>query len=158
GILTPEVEDLRKDLEMPGMLILQFAFGNPADNPYAPHNNSKINVIYTGTHDNNTTRGWFNQDASEHEIKNLALYLGLEPEDLSEEDVAHNLIRLALSSVANTAIIPMQDYLNLGAEARINIPSTPKDNWAWRMTGDFSSGKFKSLALNIKALTQIFGR
>ncbi|MBQ9580811.1 MAG: 4-alpha-glucanotransferase, partial [Synergistaceae bacterium] len=65
---------------------------------------------------------------------------------------------LALSSVANTAIIPMQDYLNLGAEARINIPSTPKDNWAWRMTGDFTSGKFKSLALNIKALTQIFGR
>ena len=158
GILTPEVEDLRKDLEMPGMLILQFAFGNPADNPYAPHNNSKINVIYTGTHDNNTTRGWFNKDAGEHEIKNLALYLGLEPEDLDEADAAHNLIRLALSSVANTAIIPMQDYLNLGADARINIPSTPKDNWAWRMTGDFSSGKFKSLALNIKALTQIFGR
>ena len=158
GILTPEVENLRKDLEMPGMLILQFAFGNPADNPYAPHNNSKINVIYTGTHDNNTTRGWFNQDASEHEIKNLALYLGLEPEDLFEEDAAKNLIRLALSSVANTAIIPMQDYLNLGAEARINIPSTPKNNWAWRMTGELSSGKFKSLAASIKDLAAIYGR
>ena len=76
GIITPDVEELRKKMNLPGMLVLHFAFGNPADNPYAPHNNTRDSVIYTGTHDNNTSRGWFENDASDAEIKNFSSYVG----------------------------------------------------------------------------------
>lgn len=155
GILTPDVEELRINLGLPGMLVLQFAFGNPADNPYAPHNNKKINVIYTGTHDNNTTRGWFNEDASENELKNLALYLGHE---LNEKDIALDMTRMALMSVADVAIILMQDYLNLGSEARINIPSTPFYNWTWRMAKFQDDNELKILAEKMRGLAAIYGR
>ncbi|MBR1672219.1 MAG: 4-alpha-glucanotransferase [Fretibacterium sp.] len=152
GVLTPDVEELRTSLGLPGMLILQFAFGNPADNPYAPHNHTPVNVIYTGTHDNNTTRGWFEQDASEGERENLAAYLGHWP---TEEGAALEMTRMALASVAETAVIPMQDWLNLGAEARINIPSTPRDNWRWRMSPGLATPE---LAQRIRALSRLYGR
>ncbi|MCR5346738.1 MAG: 4-alpha-glucanotransferase [Fretibacterium sp.] len=152
GILTPEVEGLRTSLSLPGMLILQFAFGNPADNPYAPHNHAPVNVVYTGTHDNNTTRGWFEQDASVGERENLTAYLG---HNLSGDTVALELVRMALASVAAVAVIPMQDWLNLGTEARINIPSTPRDNWTWRMTPGAATPE---LAEKIRSLSAIYGR
>lgn len=152
GVLTPEVEELRTDLGLPGMLILQFAFGNPWENPYAPHNHTPVNVVYTGTHDNNTTRGWFAEDASEGERRNLSAYLGRE---VRAEDAALDLTRMALASVAETAVVPMQDWLNLGAEARVNIPSTPSGNWAWRMDPSYASG---GLAERLREMTALYGR
>ena len=153
GIITPDVEELRKKMELPGMLVLHFAFGNPADSPYAPHNHTRDSVVYTGTHDNNTSRGWFENDATEEEIKNFSSYVG---RDIMDGYIfTSEVTRLAVSSVADTAIIPMQDYLRLGAEARINVPSTPSGNWAWRMTdGAIPDG----LADRIKAACSLYGR
>lgn len=153
GIITPDVEELRKKMDLPGMLVLHFAFGNPADNPYAPHNNTRDSVIYTGTHDNNTSRGWFENDASDAEIKNFSSYVG---RDVMDGYIfTSEVTRLALSSVADTAIIQMQDYLRLGAEARTNTPSTPSGNWTWRMLeGAIPDG----LADRIKAACKLYGR
>ena len=153
GIITPDVEELRKDYALPGMLVLHFAFGNPADNPYAPHNHTRDSVVYTGTHDNNTSRGWFENDATEDEIKNFASYIG---RDVMDGYIfTSEVTRLAVSSVADTAVIPMQDYLRLGAEARINVPSTPSGNWEWRMTVDAIPD---GLADRIKAACKLYGR
>ena len=153
GIITPDVEELRKNYELPGMLVLHFAFGNPADNPYAPHNHTRDSVVYTGTHDNNTSRGWFENDATENEIKNFSSYIG---RDVMDGYIfTSEVTRLAVSSVADTAIIPMQDYLRLGAEARINIPSTPSGNWSWRMRDDAIPD---GLADRIKAACKLYGR
>lgn len=153
GIITPDVEELRKSYELPGMLVLHFAWGNPADNPYAPHNHTRDSVVYTGTHDNNTSRGWFENDATEEEIKNFASYIG---RDVMDGYIfTSEVTRLAVSSVADTAIIPMQDYLRLGAEARINVPSTPSGNWAWRMKAEAIPD---SLADRIKAACKLYGR
>ncbi len=153
GIITPDVEEVRKDYSMPGMLVLHFAFGNPADNPYAPHNHTRDSVVYTGTHDNNTSRGWFENDATEGEIRNFASYIG---RDVMDGYIfTSEVTRLAVSSVADTAIIPMQDYLRLGAEARINVPSTPSGNWEWRMTEDAIPD---GLADRIKAACKLYGR
>lgn len=153
GIITPDVEEVRQNFNLPGMLVLHFAFGNPADNPYAPHNHTRDSVVYTGTHDNNTSRGWFENDATEEEIKNFASYIG---RDVMDGYIfTSEVTRLAVSSVADTAVIPMQDYLRLGAEARINVPSTPSGNWAWRMKdGAIPDG----LADRIKAACKLYGR
>lgn len=153
GIITPDVEELRKEMNLPGMLVLHFAFGNPADNPYAPHNHIRDSVVYTGTHDNNTSRGWFENDATESEIKNFSSYIG---RDVMDGFIfTSEVTRLAVSSVANTAIIPMQDYLRLGSEARINIPSTPSGNWSWRMLPDAIPD---GLADRISAACKLYGR
>ena len=153
GIITPDVEELRQEMNLPGMLILHFAFGNPWDNPYAPHNNTRNNVIYTGTHDNNTSRGWFENDATDDERKNFSSYIG---RDVMDGYIfTSEVTRLAVSSVANIAIIPMQDYLRLGAESRINVPSTPSGNWAWRMKVDAIPD---GLADRIKAACKLYGR
>ena len=153
GIITPDVEEVRKDYNLPGMLVLHFAFGNPADNPYAPHNHTRDSVVYTGTHDNNTSRGWFENDASEEEINNFASYIGRGVMD--GYIFASEVTRLAVSSVADTAIIPMQDYLRLGADSRINVPSTPSGNWAWRMRSDAIPD---GLADRINAACKLYGR
>ncbi|MBR4195535.1 MAG: 4-alpha-glucanotransferase [Synergistaceae bacterium] len=153
GIITPDVEAVRKDYGLPGMLVLHFAFGNPWDNPYAPHNHTRDSVVYTGTHDNNTSRGWFENDASESEINNFASYIGRGVMD--GFIFASEVTRLAVSSVADTAIIPMQDYLRLGAESRVNIPSTASGNWAWRMTADAIPD---GLADRIRAACRLYGR
>ena len=153
GIITPDVEEIRKNYKLPGMLVLHFAFGNPADNPYAPHNHTRDSVVYTGTHDNNTSRGWFENDATENEIKNFSSYIG---RDVMDGYIfTSEVTRLAVSSVSNTAIIPMQDYLRLGAESRINIPSTPSGNWSWRMKPDAISD---GLADRILAACKLYGR
>ena len=135
------------------MLVLHFAWGNPADNPYAPHNHSRSSVVYTGTHDNNTSRGWFENDASDDERRNFSAYIG---RDVMDGYIfTSEVTRLALSSVADTAIIPMQDYLRLGADARINVPSTPSGNWAWRMKPDVIPD---GLADRIRAACTLYGR
>lgn len=126
GIITPEVEALRDEFHLPGMKILQFAFGGNADNPYLPDNYEKNCVVYTGTHDNDTTRGWA-EKLNETEKSYISDYLGNPSVSLHCA-----LIQTALGSVANLAVIPMQDILELGSEHRMNTPGTIEGNWNWR--------------------------
>ena len=150
GSITPEVHALREHFDIPGMKILQFAFGGGADNPYLPFNYERNYVVYTGTHDNNTTIGWFNQ-LSDWEKGNVVRYLG----SISPEGINWDLIRLAFSSVANQAIIPMQDLLSLGAEAQMNFPSKPEGNWEWRYRHDAITDQLRD---RLKSMTYTYGR
>ena len=127
GIITPDVHALRADLGYPGMKVLQFAFGGASDNPYLPHNYEPHCVVYTGTHDNDTTRHWY-ATGSEEQNDHVRRYLGRDG-----SDVVWDLIRLALSSVAVMAVIPLQDVLELDGDARMNFPGTPYGNWQWRL-------------------------
>ncbi len=130
GVITPEVEELRDRFEFPGMKILQFAFGGDANSPYLPHNYIQNCIVYTGTHDNETTLGWW-QQASPEVKKHVAAYLGYgSPDEISEMN--WELIRLALSSIADRAIIPLQDLLGLDNRGRMNDPSINAGNWRWR--------------------------
>ncbi len=128
GVITPEVLALRDRYSFPGMKILQFAFDEKLDDRDLPHNHITNGVVYTGTHDNDTTAGWY-AARTESEIVEMSSYLGTPPGDGTRD-----LIRAALMSVANTAIIPLQDILGLGSHARMNIPGTPYGNWEWRFT------------------------
>jgi 4-alpha-glucanotransferase len=139
GLITPPVEALRDDLHLPGMRVLQFAFGDDAKSlDYRPHNYPRDCVVYTGTHDNDTTVGWFRSEAGEGTTRdedqvsrerNFALrYLGSDG-----RNVHWDMIRAALASVADTAIIPVQDLLGLDSTARMNLPGTGTGNWSWRM-------------------------
>jgi 4-alpha-glucanotransferase len=130
GIITDEVEALRDEFELPGMKILQFAFGSGPDNPYLPDNYVKNCVVYTGTHDNDTTLGWL-FSISDYERNYIYDYLGNPSISLHCA-----LIQAALGSVANLAVIPMQDILELGSEARMNTPGTTVGNWKWRFQWD----------------------
>ncbi|MDP5238089.1 4-alpha-glucanotransferase [Uliginosibacterium sp. 31-16] len=126
GILTPAVDALRQQFRLPGMRILHFAFGGDNKNAYLPHNYSPDTVVYTGTHDNDTTRGWWHE-ISEIERQHVRDYLAC-----SGDDIHWSLIRAACASVADTAIHPMQDVLGLGGEARMNFPGKSEGYWQWR--------------------------
>lgn len=128
GVITPDVEELRDANGLPGMKVLQFAFGGGSDDPYLPHNYPRNAVVYTGTHDNDTTRGWY-AAAPAHERDFVRRYLARDDERLSWD-----LIRLALASTADLAIVPLQDVLDLGPEARMNTPGVASGNWSWRFT------------------------
>ncbi|WP_319578697.1 4-alpha-glucanotransferase [uncultured Methanospirillum sp.] len=131
GIITPDVREVMREFSLPGMKVLIFAFGaGIAGSPYIPHNIPRDCVVYTGTHDNAPISGWFRAEASEEERRNLSAYLGHE---LRAEEVTWMLIRLAMMSVGNTVIIPMQDLLNLGNESRMNTPGSKTGNWLWRV-------------------------
>jgi 4-alpha-glucanotransferase len=131
GVITPDVREIVARYDFPGMKLLIFAFGEDLPtNPYAPHNHIKNCIVYTGTHDNNTIRGWFKDEATAHEKARLFQYLGRK---MNEKEVHWEFIRLAMMSVANTVILPMQDVLGLGKEARMNRPATSKGNWTWRL-------------------------
>ncbi|HED14662.1 MAG TPA: 4-alpha-glucanotransferase, partial [Gammaproteobacteria bacterium] len=127
GIITPQVRALLEEFGLPGMKILQFAFAGDANNPYLPHNHDRHSVVYTGTHDNDTTLGWY-QDCSA-DIQRKVLEYFAKP----GEEMPWPMIRSALASVATMAIIPMQDLLSLGGLARMNRPGTIENNWQWRM-------------------------
>jgi len=127
GIITDEVTALREAFALPGMKILQFAFGGDADNPYLPGNFSADAVVYTGTHDNDTTKGWF--DAAEQHVRGHVLKVL----NVKAEQMPWALIESALASDAELAVIPMQDLLALGSEAKFNTPGTLENNWSWRM-------------------------
>lgn len=150
GVITPEVEALRDQFGFPGMKILQFAFGSGAGNPYLPFNYPRNCVVYTGTHDNDTTLGWWNQ-LSDDGRQSVLEYLGC----VSGEGIHWDLIRLAFSTVADEAIIPLQDLLGLGAEARMNTPGQSNDNWAWRYRGDVLTHELRD---RLRHLTQLYGR
>lgn len=131
GLITADVKEAREKLALPGMKVLLFAFGEDHPlHPYLPHMYEENCVVYTGTHDNNTVRGWFENEARPEDRKRLFRYLG---RDVSKEEVHWELIRLAMMSVARTAIFPMQDVLGLGEGARMNRPATTSGNWEWRL-------------------------
>ncbi|MBM4054465.1 MAG: 4-alpha-glucanotransferase [Planctomycetes bacterium] len=153
GTITPDVILVMQTFQFPGMKLLVFAFGDDvAKNPYVPHNYVKNCVVYTGTHDNNTIKGWFKNEANEETKRNLFKYLGRE---VSETNVCQALINLAMMSIADTVIIPMQDILGLGEEARMNLPATTKGNWAWRLLPEQLT---PSVTNELKETTIIYGR
>lgn len=137
GIITQDVYALRDEFHLPGTRVLQFAFDGHSDNPYLPHNYAANTVVYTGTHDNPPSREWY-EDLQADQRENLGRYLKSAAADSRE--VAWSLIRLAWRSVAALAIAPLQDLLNLGSEARINVPGRAEGNWSWRCTEEMLSG------------------
>lgn len=150
GFLTPAVHKLLKQCGFPGMKILEFGFDPKSDSAYAPHNHVPNCVVYTGTHDNMPLRGWFNEldEENKHYVRE---YLGLRNDEL----VCDQMVRVALSSVANLTIIPFQDYLGLGNDTRINTPSTDEGNWVYRIKSEYLS---KELALYLAFLTKLYRR
>ena len=131
GVITPDTRAAINRLDIPGMQVLLFAFSGSSDNYHRPNNYKQNSAVYTGTHDTNTVKGWFLNDATSLEKSELFRYVSRE---LSDEDVSLELIRQAMTSVADTCIIPMQDILSLGSDARMNNPSKPIGNWEWKLT------------------------
>ena len=150
GFLTDEVKEFLAETGYPGMKILEFAFGG-GDSEYLPHNYTKNCIAYTGTHDNDTFLGWFEKTGSKKEVRNAIRYLGLN----EEEGYNWGFIRGIWSSIADTAIAPMQDFLNLGHEARVNLPSTLGINWQWRAKEEDIN---ENLANKIYKFTKLYGR
>ncbi|HEY9808858.1 MAG TPA: 4-alpha-glucanotransferase [Halomicronema sp.] len=150
GIITPEVEALRDKFHLPGMKILHFAFASGWGNAYLPHNYPRNCVAYTGTHDNDTTLGWLS-DLPDFEKNNFLNYLG--QYNLSE--IHWDAIRVITSSVADWAIIPLQDVLGIGREGRMNTPGIGEGNWGWRYTPGVLT---KNLSSRLRNLAEIYGR
>ena len=149
GIITDEVRDLRDNLGFPGMKVLQFAFDESKNNEHLPHNYDKNCVAYTGTHDNDTAVGWYTK-ASESEKDKARRYM-----NVSGDDIAWNLIRLAMSSTAVFSIFPLQDIMGLGDFARMNTPSVAEGNWQWRYTDDMLKNEY---AEGLLYFTELFAR
>lgn len=154
GIITPEVEALRDRFHFPGMRILQFAFSEDSRNPHLPHHYVKNSVVYPGTHDNDTAIGWWST-ASDPERQFLAHYLGY-PSGQEIQAIHWDLIRLALASVANLAILPLQDVLGLDGRARMNDPSQNAGNWRWRYSR--SQALTDELSQQLLTLTRLYDR
>lgn len=151
GTLTEETIKLRNDTGYPGMKILTFAFDSDHSNPFLPHNYDKNFIVYTGTHDNDTVKGWMEKTAEKEHVKNAIEYLKL----TKEEGYTWGFIRGAWSSVADIAIAQMQDFLDLGNSARMNLPSSLGINWRWRMKDGACD---KTLAEKMKKITKLYGR
>ena len=153
GIITPDVREVMREFSIPGMKVLQFAFTDGmADNPYLPHNIKRNCIVYTGTHDNNPIMAWFESDTSEKERKFISEYLG---RDLNVNNINSELIRIAMMSVADISIIPVQDLLNLGSGSRMNKPGTDLGNWTWRVKPDQLT---REISENLMSQTRIYGR
>jgi 4-alpha-glucanotransferase len=131
GVITPDVVDVRRKMEIPGTRVLLFAFDETPDNPHLPSNYSKDCVAYTGTHDTNTVRGWFEEEASIGQKERLFKYAGKE---LAAKEVSREFVRMVLASPASLGITPAQDVLSLGSGSRMNYPGRSFGNWEWRMT------------------------
>ena len=152
GILTDTVVDMLEESGFPGMKVLQFAFDSSENSTYLPHKYEKNCVVYTGTHDNETTKGWL-ENLHGHDETFVREYINCY--DKPVNDCVWGLIRTAMASVADLAVIPVQDYLCLGNEARMNTPATLGDNWKWRLT----KGQISEITLyHIRELTRIYGR
>jgi 4-alpha-glucanotransferase len=160
GVITPDVVALRDEFGFPGMRVLQFGFGGDAKNIDLPHNYVQNVVAYTGTHDNDTTVGWFHSVAGagstrtarqiEQEREFCLNYL-----NTTGEEIHWDFIRCVSASVANMAIVPLQDVLGLGSEARMNLPNSAEGNWSWR----YGPGALNDeIAARLKALTELYGR
>ena len=149
GIITPDVEQLRDQFEFPGMKILQFAFDSDANNPYLPHNHVPNSVIYTGTHDNNTSLGWWDhlEPAARQRIADYLLQ--------EQAQMPWLLVQTALASVASLAIIPLQDILSLAEEHRMNTPGTAENNWQWRYRSEELT---PAIAERLNHASHLYGR
>ena len=147
GFLTPDVHKLLADSGLPGMKVLEFAFDGDGKNPYLPHNHIKNSVCYLGTHDNTTLKQWFVE--SPREAERATAYMA-EP-----KDPHWGMLGLCMASVADLSVVQMQDYLELGSEARMNFPGTCGNNWTWRAQNDFITD---ALAERIRSLTHMYGR
>jgi 4-alpha-glucanotransferase len=148
GFITQDVHELRKTIGLPGMKILQFGFGD--SDVHLPHRYDARTVVYTGTHDNDTARGWFDH-AEDLERENALAYLGCSGAD----DIAAALIRLAYTSVAEIAVVPVQDILGLGSEARMNTPGAEDGNWLWRLA---AGALTRESAAKLRKLATLTGR
>ncbi len=146
GEITPDVFELRDQFSLPGMKILQFAFSSDADDPFLPHNYPVNCVAYSGTHDNDTSVGWY-KHATESEQDFYRRYLAR-----SGEDIAWDLIRGVWSSVASMALAPMQDFLSLDSDARMNYPGRPSGNWFWRITPSALNSKLQERIIETNLL------
>jgi 4-alpha-glucanotransferase len=152
GYITPEVREIMGRFDVPGMRVLLFAFGEDMPkSPHAPFNYQRNCVVYTATHDTNTVRGWFQEEASFQDKRRLWRYLGRR---IVPEDVSWELIRLAMSSVADMTVISMQDLLNLGGEARMNLPGKSKGNYQWRLL----DLQMEQLDSRLKDMAEAYGR
>ena len=150
GYLTPDVIRLRKAVGAPGMKVLQFAFDSREESDYLPHNYEKNCIVYTGTHDNDTMTGWM-KTAAKADVAFSKKYLNIR----RNQGASWEYIRAAYASVASLAVVPIQDFLCLGSEARINTPSTLGGNWEWRLRADALSPE---LAEKIRSFTALYGR
>lgn len=149
GLITPEVEKMRDDFGLAGMKVLQFAFDGSKDNQFLPYHYPKNCICYTGTHDNNTTTGWYHQ--SDELTKNRVKHYM----NCGDTDISWDFIRTALSSTADYVVIPVQDLLSIGSEGRMNTPGTASGNWTWR----FLKGALnKNIAKKLGSFTQTYGR
>jgi 4-alpha-glucanotransferase len=153
GTITQDVRELLERFDFPGMRVLLFAFGDDFPHGlYLPHNYAKNCLATTGTHDTNTVRGWFKKEATKEQKERVREYLGRE---VTGETACRELIRLAMMSVADVSIIPIQDFLGLGDESRLNKPATAEGNWEWRLSADYLT---LTLAEEMATLTGISGR
>ncbi len=150
GVVTKEMTALRDQFNLPGMKVLQFAFSSDGSDLFLPHNFTHNCVVYSGTHDNDTTRGWYESSSTERERDFARRYLGRDG-----NDIAWDLIRAAFSSVADMAVVPLQDVLNLGTQARMNLPGRASDNWGWRFEwGQINDG----MRGRLTEMTKLYGR
>ncbi|HNS21920.1 MAG TPA: 4-alpha-glucanotransferase [Sedimentisphaerales bacterium] len=153
GFITADVREVVSTYGFPRMAVLQFAFdGDPARNVHMPHNYGENLIVYTGTHDNNTTRGWFEKDLTKPTRQKLFDYIG---HKVPASDVSWELMRIAMASVAKIAIVPMQDVLGLGAAARMNFPAKSQGNWRWRMRSGQTTSR---VAERLRKLTVAYAR
>lgn len=150
GHITPDVHALRERLEIPGMAVLQFGFGDAGAHMYLPHTFTAEKVVYTGTHDNDTLLGWWESAATEHERRQVEAYLGR-----CEDGVNWAMIRAASRSVASLCLVPLQDALGLGSDARMNVPSRAEGNWVWRFSPELLRPE---LAQKLAALAEVSDR
>jgi 4-alpha-glucanotransferase len=155
GLITPDVEALRDHFDFPGMRVLQFAFGGDATNGYLPHNYVPNSVVYTGTHDNDTTVGWFQALREGGAKTKRERTFCLKYLDSDGTDIHWDVIRAALASVSDRAIVPLQDLLGLDSSARMNVPSSAGGNWSWRLRGNALTHK---LSRRLRDLTELYGR
>ncbi len=160
GTITPDVHALRDEFEFPGMRVLQFAFGGDPHDTHLPHNYTRRSIVYTGTHDNDTVRGWFDahtvedSDEDAERLRREREYC-LKYLDSDGAEIQWDFIRAAMSSVAEVSIIPLQDVLGLGTDARMNTPASAEGNWAWR----FQEGVLTDdLRDRLKAMTELYAR
>ncbi len=149
GVITPEVEDLRDSFNLPGMKILQFGFENIEENQFLPHHYITHSVCYSGTHDNDTSLGWYNK-ASEQSKDKVRRYMNTDANSISWD-----FIRTCFGSASETAVVPLQDVMELDSEARMNIPGVAAGNWKWRYTYDMLG---EHLSCQLKCITELYGR
>ncbi len=153
GIITPDVREMMREFSLPGMKVLLFAFGyDMPENPYILHNHVKDCVVYTGTHDNNPILGWYEDEASPENKKNISQYVG---RTVASYTINDTLIRMAMMSVANTVIIPVQDILRLDGTSRMNKPGVNIGNWVWKLS---ESQMPEEISQKLLAMTKLYGR